>query len=583
MSDRPSSVWHVTVPTQGDAVLEPRLVGDIEGHFFIPAYQRGYRWGAPEVHRMLDDIWRSDGADYYLQPIVVKPLPDDKWELVDGQQRLTTLYLIFQYMASAGLQSMGPAYSLEYETRATSAEYLQNPDEERSTQNIDFFHIFEAQRCIAAWFDGHGNRRQNAANKLYGYLFDSVRVIWYEAAADVDATELFARLNIGRIPLTDAELVKAQLVSSTSKDGGRTDRTHEVAAQWDAIERELRSPEVWSFATARSRGVPTHISLLLDTLADTKSDAGSGRDRPLFHTFETLRPLIEADPEDMWDQVVDLHSLVLGWYANRDLFHRIGFLTASGASFREMVQLSTGCTKSAFEARLDRRISNDLAMSADDVRDLGYDDRAKALKALLLMNVETVRRAVHSSERFSFSAFASDAWSLEHIHAQNAEPLKRAEQWTEWLRLHRAALAELPGVEAGVRADVLERIDAALPEITQERFRQLERELTELFSLKEDSSASDVDSISNLALLSSGDNSALSNSVFEVKRRAVIARDRQGSYIPASTRNAFLKYYTESSGQQIHFWGDKDRAGYLEELLTTLKPYLSPTKEVTAS
>ena len=82
---------------------------------------------------------------------------------------------------------------------------------------------------------------------------------------------------------------------------------------------------------------------------------------------------------------------------------------------------------------------------------------------------------------------------------------------------------------------------------------------------------------------SSGDNSALSNSVFEVKRREVIRRDRHGSFIPVCTRNAFLKYYTEAAGQQIHFWGDQDRQGYLNALLDALGPYLLPAKESLAS
>ena len=75
--------------------------------------------------------------------------------------------------------------------------------------------------------------------------------------------------------------------------------------------------------------------------------------------------------------------------------------------------------------------------------------------------------------------------------------------------------------------------------------------------------------ISNLALLASEDNSALSNSVFEVKRRNILERDRDGSYIPACTRNVFLKYYTEAEGQQIHFWGEHDREGYLEAMQST--------------
>jgi hypothetical protein len=188
------------------------------------------------------------------------------------------------------------------------------------------------------------------------------------------------------------------------------------------------------------------------------------------------------------------------------------------------------------------------------------------------MNVETVRSVTLSAERFSFKEHAARRWSIEHIHAQNAEQLNRAAQWAEWLRLHRDALAGLPAISQADRADLTERINTAIGDISAEAFAPLEEELTTLFSLAGE--GEDVDAIANLALLASGDNSALSNSVFEVKRRSVLDRDRLGSYIPVCTRNVFLKYYTDAEGQQIHYWGQHDRDGYLAAMRQHVGPYL---------
>ena len=75
--------------------LEPKLVGKIEGDFYIPAYQRGYRWNE-EVKRLLEDIEEiEESKNYSLQPIVVKNIGEKKYELIDGQQRLTTIFFIF--------------------------------------------------------------------------------------------------------------------------------------------------------------------------------------------------------------------------------------------------------------------------------------------------------------------------------------------------------------------------------------------------------------------------------------------------------------------------------------------------------
>jgi Protein of unknown function DUF262 len=560
----------------GDAHLEPKLVGDISGRFYVPAYQRGYRWGVVEVRRLLEDIWEGRDKPYYLQPVVVKR-HGDEWELVDGQQRLTTLFLIFKYMKSEGLQSSGAGYSLRYETRVDSAAYLEELDPDLSQKNIDFFHIYESYRCISEWFDAYAGRRQYVANKFYDALFEQVRVIWYEAADDLDATTLFTRLNVGRIPLTDAELVKALLLSRSRGSLGVTDRALEIAAQWDAIERDLRDPELWAFITGKASEDPTHISLLLDTIAR----GPTGRDRPLFYTFETLRQRIANDPQKFWDEVVDLHSLVMGWHESRVLFHKIGFLIAQDASFSGLIERSKDKSKSKFEADLDGLIRENLGLSEADLRELSYQS-ARTSRVLLLMNVETVRQRKHSSERYSFREHAVGRWSLEHIHAQNAEQLNRAEQWGEWLRLHRKALMAFEEVDQIEKKAVLGRLDQVLASstITEADFRPLERELTELLSPGTDSSDGGMDSIANLALLDGGDNSALSNSVFAVKRAAILARDREGSYIPVCTRNLFLKYYSPADEHQMHFWSASDRKHYLSEMAAILRDYLLTDGEV---
>lgn len=113
-------------------------------------------------------------------------------------------------------------------------------------------------------------------------------------------------------------------------------------------------------------------------------------------------------------------------------------------------------------------------------------------------------------------------------------------------------------------------------EVTQHSFSALEKDLTAIFSPADEPDNGDVDSIANLALLDHRDNAALNNSVFEVKRRHIIQRDREGSYIPACTRNAFLKYYTQTGNQQLHFWSALDRQAYLQAIHDAVEPYLSP-------
>ncbi|MCB9636742.1 MAG: DUF262 domain-containing protein [Sandaracinus sp.] len=568
-----------------DAVLELKLVGDIVGAFRVARYQRGYRWGTVEVERLLNDIWESHGEPYSLQPIVVKRDGESTWELVDGQQRLTTLFLIFQFMQRERLQNAGAPYTITYDTRPDSETYLEGLDPARADSNIDFFHLYGAYECIRAWFEAHGPRRQYVANKFYGYLFESVRVIWYEAPKGLDSTTLFTRLNVGRIPLTDAELFKALLLSRSRGAAGVSDRTQEIAAQWDSIERSLQHPDVWAFiADDAAVDTPTRITLLLDTIAG----GPRGRERPRFHTFDVLRQRIEQmGADDVWQEVVQLHGLVLGWYESRDHYHKVGYLVAVGQRFADLVSLAFGKAKSEFASVLDERIRETVDLTPSGVTSLSYESNPQRCgRLLLLMNVETVRRLQGSSERYSFRIHRSQAWSLEHIHAQHAESLTKADQWKEWLRLHRDALAELPSVDESRRAELLRRIDDVGDKIERQTFQTLARDVSAAFTLGDDSPESathSMHSVSNLALLASGHNSALNNAVFEVKRRRVLELDRTGAYIPICTRQVFLKYYTDADAQQVHFWSTQDREAYLAAILSSdggVGAYLKPEEPV---
>ncbi|NNG21291.1 DUF262 domain-containing protein [Naumannella sp. ID2617S] len=552
------------------AILVPKTVSEISGEYFVPAYQRGYRWGRFEVKRLLDDIVEASGRPYYLQPIVVKPRGEAEWELVDGQQRLTTLYLILKRI-NRSLPDARPTYRLSYETRPTSAAYLDSIGEESSQENIDFFHMQEAYREIEAWFDASPNPTMTAID-MYTALSKHVRVIWYVAEPEVDSADLFARLNVGRIPLTDAELVKALVLSRIRVD--TPDRVHEVAAQWDSIERDLRAPEAWAFISGRADAQASHIGLLLDALAGHVHD----RHAPLYETFEKLRSQIEQDTLEFWNEVVDLHSHIVGWYDDRDTYHAIGFLVAEGMDLLSLLKLNEGKTKTQFLEALRKEIRTRLNLTEVQLRDLTYTSR-RTTQALLLMNVQTVVNNKSSEDRYSFHSHAAAKWSLEHIHAQHAEQLNTQEQWREWLRLQLQVLGEMPGVDEGSLADIAGQIPPEGTPLRRQTFEGLHERVIRQFAQAGQEAALAVDSISNLALLAGGDNSALSNSPFAVKRQHLIQRDRQGQFIPPCTRNVFLKYYTTTKGQQNHFWSTIDREDYLSAMVDVLRPYLTAEED----
>jgi hypothetical protein len=572
--------------TNSTYTLTHKTVGDIRGRFFVPAYQRGYRWDKNDVSRLLDDIWASQGKNYSLQPIVVKlnkPSEEEsncEWELIDGQQRLTTLYLILNFMKKETQCGLGAPYSLSYKTRPSSENYLITLEETRHKENIDFFHLYQAYHCIDKWFKQHGDifAQNKVANKILDYLNNFVRVIWYETpndGMDRDSTALFTRLNMGRIPLTDAELVKANLLSKV-----HTDRAQEIAAQWDGIERDLNHEDIWAFVGGVTNGknvekYPTRISLLLDTLADEKKKI-SGK-RPRYHTFDTLRNEIELDYFQFWKKVVTLHAHILGWVEQPNFYNKIGFLTTSGKTFSELASEAINKKKSYFDRFLNDKIREHIKVKEGDLETLSYEKNAKKLMEILfLMNIETTSQA---GQRFPFARHIGQKWSLEHIHAQNAEGLTKEEQWKTWLVTHKTALDAISTeVNKQKIHDIQNNVDTILSEMDagqagsfREKFNTISQRVLELLN----KDLTPDHSIRNMALLSHNDNSRLNNSVFEVKRKMILELDSKGGYVPVCTRNVFLKYYAEADAQQPHFWSDKDKESYIKEIREKLRLYFT--------
>ena len=151
--------------------------------------------------------------------------------------------------------------------------------------------------------------------------------------------------------------------------------------------------------------------------------------------------------------------------------------------------------------------------------------------------------------------------------------MKTEAQWKEWVRLH------IPSVK------LLNKDDLELNELMEnsikddhtlkaEEFQDIRERAEKILS--EDMNVGYLHSISNLALLKKEDNSALNNSTFDVKRNEIVEMDKKGQFIPFCTRMVFLKYYTPSDKNSVHFWGQADREYYIDYMNKVLSDYIEP-------
>ena len=565
-----------------NVVMEAKPIDKIKGTFNIPAYQRGYRWEKFQVKTLLNDLWqaalneRNGFNDYCLQPIVVLKKGESLYDLIDGQQRLTTLYVLLNYIKQY-YHFIQINFNFEYETRKNTQTFLDNMDEEKAQTNIDFYHLFKAREAITEWleekFPNDSNEQAIQLNTLYQYIFKHVKVIWYEVEQDIDPIALFTRLNIGKIQLTNAELIRALFLISSNNEIDKR-KQFEIATQWDYIEKQLHADkdEFWSFI---SRKDPSKYATRIELLFDLMFDKKEGEKDSYFTFFKAEALIKQLGKSQVWTKVIHNFLQIKEWYTNNTYYHKIGYLIASGhKTMAEIINEAKGKRKSEFNKHLDALIAQSITWNTNDKDsywDLDYNsDYGRISKILLLFNIQSIIRN-DADQRFSFSKYNRAKWSLEHIHAQKSEGLNTAELQLEWLKWHLPSLksvyADNPNNELVVRIKSILKCQ----EISGHEFDFLFNKV--MSALSENNDNDYIHSLSNMALLNTTHNTCLSNSAFDVKRDLIISMDKKGEFIPLCTKKVFLKYYTHSINNQVHFWGKADRDAYLEAIKETLRPY----------
>lgn len=553
------------------------LIEDGES-FFIPSYQRGYRWTNQQVEDLLNDILefhKSNSNRFYcLQPIVVKKNQNriNFWDVLDGQQRLTTIKIIFTYLNNRFTEEFRKnVYSIEYQTRENSTQYLTNIDEKLKETNIDYFFIFEAYKTIKNWF----STRQNYVNDIESNLLNKTKVIWYEVEDNnQNEIDIFTRINMGKIPLTNAELIKALLLKSDDKF--KNNSKFEIATEWDFIEYSLQNDEFWYFLNSDD-DKSTRIEFIFEFITDKyiKEYEITNLNKSIdsyytFHVFNEVLTTNKKDRDAIWKDVKSYFRTFNEWFENRELFHKIGFLISENKSIiQTLIDKSKNSSKSEFKNFLDLKIKDKLEKEygKKNIDELEFENSKEAIKqTLLLFNIQTLLNNKKSNMRFQFDRFKKENWDIEHIRSQNdKKPIKKADK-KDWLDD-----MESLNLEALINIDKEDIIEDKQSDI----FNTLYENIEELFG---ENKVFDKASISNLALLDAGTNRSYKNAFFPIKRNIILQNDMNGIFIPICTRNAFVKYYTKNI-QDIRTWKEEDAEDYFNAIKITLKNYL-PNQDV---
>lgn len=581
-----------------------------EYDYYIPAYQRGYRWTSSQVKQLLDDIWGfaknppkneigNKEPFYCLQPIVVKENGDIGYEVIDGQQRLTTIYLILKHLKNQIDSTRKNLSKISYESRIKTAdcigseELLRNIEDypDRAEKNIDFYHMYNAYKTIGDWFqymaDNSGDATVRAT--IAPVLLSKTKVIWYEVEENEanNSIDIFTRLNIGKIPLTNSELIKALFLQKENFSDNIADlKQIQIAFEWDMIEKTLQDDSFWYFIynprTNHSK-YENRIEYVFDLISNKNKDS------EFYHTFNMFNEDLKEGKkhESKWLEVKKLFSLLDEWFNDYKLYHYIGFLIDCGVSVLDIID-NSNVTKRDFIKYLNKIIKYQVGYSLDE---LTYGDK-NIRKILLLFNIQTILETQKSDMRFPFNRYKTEDWDIEHVCSQTDKKIysnKRGE-WIddildfftgtsdldkvqEYLDEYSANLEKIsdPLKEEKLEACNSLKVLRAFDKIEDSVFDEVYDQVRKLFN--ENYQNEEKDDISNLALLDSRTNRSYGNAFFSIKRKRIISNDANGIFVPIATKNLFLKYYSKKS-DNVMFWDEKDASDYRNAIESTLKDFL---------
>jgi hypothetical protein len=193
-----------------EAKANNRTIHSIKSYKFeIPFYQRAYSWKKQDIEKLISDINGKEG--HYLGNIVVKK-NDDKFIVIDGQQRLTTIYIIFMALKEK-------PFELDYEIDSGDGEKLNNFDVNE--------HRYINQQILDAVILASGNktlREPSFKGKLNSAIFTMTII-----PEHIKATEYFELVNTKSIQLENHQVLKARFLSNIK------DNYADVARKWDMI------------------------------------------------------------------------------------------------------------------------------------------------------------------------------------------------------------------------------------------------------------------------------------------------------------------------------------------------------------
>lgn len=605
-------------------------------NFLVPAYQRGFRWTNHETSQFLKDITKfiqekeanKENAKYSLQPIVVKKKIEtietikDKYKkifhrleyiLIDGQQRLTFIYILCKYFEEFSKYKL---FSLEYETREGSKEFLEKINEQDKNNdcgNIDFHHMSMAYKNI------ENVLKEENIKKFFETLLNKVCVFWYEIGDD-NELDVFERLNIGKIQLTDVELIKAMFLSR-NQNNDDVNKVKEKAEEWYKIEQDLREneDEIYYFYNTYNKDINKNSDRIMFYLKFYYEQLKNYYEQLKNKEYNNITDFYyekykENKLDNIWNQIKNIARIFKSFvkYPINDkegklLYHLLGFIIVLNKNnIKHIINKDESSislkNKDEIKSEVINIINNLILIDEDTdtdnkvyikgkepknklyLDDLEYGEKYKRdIKNLLLFyDIILHINDKQSKEKFKFNIYKKQNYSLEHIHAQNSESLesyikkankdKEAELTVEWFKEVSSYFQYIlkdttdDSVKAKVE-ELIRNIDNLVNnnlEYSSKDEEGKEQYKESILEQIDEINGDNINGIGNLVLLEQSTNISLSNSLFQHKKKKL---EKSNEYMLKQTRQIFYN-------SDIKFWGPKEKGNHANNINSAIVTFM---------
>lgn len=560
-------------------------------YYNIPDYQRGYEWGENNVRLLLEDLKKfldkiyisdtdkflDDKLFYCLQHItIISKDNGEYYNVVDGQQRLTTIAIILSYFGKTDLLKG----KLKYSSREDTGEFLNNEiftrkyweqNEKKHVKHKDEFYIRAAANTVQTW-DKEQVWNSNQRERYIEILLNRTKLIVNVVSGNEEM--IFANINGAKAELDGADLLRAVQITHSSKEKYETthsDNSNEVNEY--RVKMGMLLDEINNWCGQKD------VRIFLDRLLTNNSFDKSGFNEKLYPINYLYRMMYEMHPDnnmpfefrffeygldikgngvgdDNWEMYIELkriYGFVRDWYESDEIYHYLSYLFSNFKSKVNFVAIyktwENNKGKLSFITELKKEISKYILeiYSSDgenneepakeklknNLANLSfswYHDKESLVKILILLDVIY---SCKSNYRLPINYFVSKGEDIEHIGCQtpNEEDLNNKEKWLEYIKKLNDYKFDIDKGRLDEWWEKLLKEQEVIDDVTSNIIDEL--------------NSYGLNSIGNLVLLHSSQNRSYRNASFNTKKSIIIEDYYNDKYsIRPYTLKAFSSNHT---------------------------------------